>query len=157
MHLFPCQCVILEITNMKNLLPILSLLIVFSCSNNNVNTDFTGNSVSLNLIPGSVQGNETNGILEIRETSDGLAQINIELYNVLNNANHPVHLHFGSLADDGNVATILNPIIESEGTGFSQTIINELEDGTKLSYSDLLNFDGSIKIHFEASGPDASK
>ena len=105
------------------------------------------------MIPGSVNGTETSGTLLIREKSDGKAQIEIELDGVLKNANHPVHFHFGSLEDNGNVATLLNPIQEENGVGRSITVLNELENGQKVSYADLVSFNGSIKVHWEASGP----
>lgn len=115
--------------------------------------EFTGNELEYQLIPGSVDGNETSGILTIKERSNGKAQIDIRLEGVIANANHPVHLHYGSLEDDGNIATMLNPVIETNGLGQSVTLINELENGEEVSYADLITFDGSIKIHFEASGP----
>lgn len=139
---------------MKKLLflSIISLFIL-GCDNQSGEAEFTGNEVSFDMIPGSVNGNETNGTLTIREKSNGLAQIEISLEGVLNNANHPVHLHYGSLADDGNVATLLNPIEEVNGVGKSTTTLNEFENGTAITYADLISFNGSIKIHFEASGP----
>lgn len=133
------------------------LLIPFfliSCSDNNsVDADLTGQAVNFELIPGNVQGNQTTGTLIISERNDGSAQIDIELQNIIKNANHPVHLHFGSLNDDESIATILNPVIEENGVGKSSTILTALEDGTPLQYDQLMSFDGSIRIHFEASGP----
>ena len=132
-------------------LPVLFLLFV-ACSSNDDDAEFTGNEVTLTLIPGNVQGNPTTGILNIRERKDGKAQIEIELNGVLQNATHPVHLHYGSLADNGNVATMLNPVVETSGIGKSSTILNMLANGETLTYEQLLVFNGSIKIHFEADG-----
>ena len=139
---------------MKQLFALILLsAFVFACSSDAEDAEFTGNEVEMEMIPGAVNGNQTNGTLLIKERKGGAAQVEITLNGVINNANHPVHLHFGSLADDGNIATLLNPIEEKDGVGKSSTILNELENGSTISYSDLLTFDGSIKIHFEASGP----
>ena len=129
-------------------------LVAVSCGNNEgSDSEFTGQQVSFDLIPGTVQGNTTSGQMVVRERSNGQAQIEITLSNVLNNANHPVHLHFGSLDDDGDVALLLNRLIDENGTGRSVTVLNNLDDNTSITYASFLNFDGSIKIHFEDSGP----
>lgn len=128
-------------------------LILLACENDADNAEFTGNEVEFQMIPGSVNGNETNGTLLIKEKANGAAQIEIRLNGVLNNANHPVHLHFGSLEDDGNIATLLNPLTEQNGLGQSITVLNELENGEAVTYAKLIAFDGSVKVHWEASGP----
>lgn len=134
------------------LIPLLILLIA-ACNSSEEVAEFTGNEVSMTLIPGIVQGINTTGSLTIKERADGKAQIEIELNGVLSNASHPVHLHYGSLDDNGNVATLLNPIVEANGIGKSVTILNNLENGEQLDFEQLAVFDGSIKIHFEADGP----
>lgn len=138
------------------ILSLFAAFVLLACSENSVTDQdlpFTGNEIRLEMIPGTVQGNTTTGQLIIKERTDGLAQIDITLQNVLKNGSHPVHLHFGSLADDDHVATLLNDIKEDNGVGKSSTLLGALENGTQLTYNDLINFDGSIKIHFEASGP----
>ena len=130
-------------------------ILVAACKNEEEvpDSEFTGRSVSFDLIPGTVQGNTTTGQLVIREKSSGQAQVEINLKNVLNNANHPVHLHFGSLADDGQVALLLNRLTEKSGIGKSTTLLHKLDDNTVITYDNFLKFNGSIKIHFENSGP----
>jgi len=124
-----------------------------SCGDDSTtDAEFTGNEVRLDMIPGTVEGNTTTGTLVIKEKSNGQAQIEITLDNVLTNGNHPVHLHFGSLEDNGNVALFLGRLTEQNGVGISTTIINNLDDDTEISYASLLGFNGSVKIHFEDSG-----
>ena len=105
------------------------------------------------MIAGEVQGNTTSGIITIKERKDGAAQIEIIVQNVLPNAIHPIHLHYGSLDDNGNIATLLTELREENGSGKSITILNVLENGESINYQELLLMDGSIKIHFESSGP----
>lgn len=130
------------------------LVLGFSaCSEDDSSSEFTGNEVRLEMIPGTVQGNTTSGTLVIRERNNGQAQVEISLNNVLTNADHPVHLHLGSLDDDGDVVLLLERLTEQNGIGTSVTVINALEDNTTLNYSSFLNFNGSVKVHFEDSGP----
>lgn len=126
---------------------------IASCGGDEGTSEFTGNEVSLELIPGTVEGNTTTGSLVIKERNDGRAQIELTLNNVLDGAQHPVHLHFGSLDDDGEVATFLTTLSEENGVGRSTTILNRLDNDESLDYNQLITFNGSIKIHFEASGP----
>ena len=116
-------------------------------------SEFTGNEVRMELIPGTVSGNTTSGTLLIRERTTGEAQLDITLNNVITGAEHPVHLHFGSLDDNGDVATYLTTLRETDGVGVSSTILTRLDNDESVSFSSLITFNGSIKIHFEASGP----
>lgn len=130
------------------------VLIIGACDEGNSgDSEFTGNEIRMELIPGTVSGNTTSGSLLIRERTDGNAQLDITLNNVLSGAEHPVHLHFGSLEDNGEVATFLTTIREVDGVGKSSTILTSLDNDTQVNYSNMLTFNGSIKIHFEASGP----
>ncbi|MGW8123080.1 hypothetical protein ACV07N_10525 [Roseivirga echinicomitans] len=141
----------------KALLPsfvLFATLFMWSCSDaGNEITEFTDTEMQMALIPGTVEGNTTTGTIKIRERKDGTAQIEITLNNVISGAEHPVHLHFGGLGADGDVATFLTTLREENGIGKSVTILEALDNNTRVSYNDLLRFDGSIKIHFEASGP----
>lgn len=136
----------------KYLLLSFSLVFIWSCEDD-IASEFTGSEMNIPMISGEVQGNVTNGMLTIRERTDGLAQIEIIVENVISNAQHPVHLHYGSLNDNGNIATLLNNLVESNTIGRSVTVLQELANGEQMLYSDLLVWNGSIKIHFEASGP----
>ncbi|WP_421978869.1 hypothetical protein [Roseivirga seohaensis] len=131
-----------------------TLLFISSCNDSgNELSEFTGNQMEMTLIPGSVEGNTTSGTLSIKERNDGKAQIEITLNDVISGAEHPVHLHFGSLSDNGDVATYLTTLKEVNGIGKSVTILESLDNNTTIDYNDFLDFNGSIKIHFEASGP----
>jgi hypothetical protein len=138
--------------SIKNSFLIILVLITFSCSDE-LNGEFTGNEMTIPMISGEVEGNRTNGLVTIRERSDGKAQIELIVENVISNAEHPVHLHYGSLDDNGKIALFLNDLVEVNEIGKSITVLEELSDGELLNYHDLLMWNGSIKIHFESSGP----
>lgn len=134
-------------------LAMFAMILVFgACVDNGGDSEFTNNRFEVELIPGTVEGNTTTGTLLVRERNDGSAQLDITLNNVINGAEHPVHLHFGGLDDDGEVAAMLTTLREENGVGRSSTIITELDNGRNVDYSDVVIFNGSIKIHFESSG-----
>lgn len=139
---------------MKNWIFILLFLVVLSaCNDKDLNADFTGNELEIQMIPGTIEGNTTTGLVIIKERTDGKAQIEVRVNNVLPNSEHPVHFHFGSLDDNGNVASFLTTLKEENGIGKSITILDRLDDNTSLSFTQLMDFNGSLKVHFEASGP----
>ena len=129
------------------LLSIALATMLTSCGSESGSSEFTGNQMKMALIPGTVEGNTTTGTLLIRERTDGRALLEITLNNVLTDAQHPVHLHFGSLDDDGEIATFLTTLNEVNGVGRSVTRLDRLDNDERLTYN------GSIKVHFEASGP----
>lgn len=133
----------------------LALVLLFGAceEGNGGDSEFTGNEMRLELIPGTVSGNTTSGTLLIRERNNGDVQLDIALNNVLSGAVHPVHLHFGSLDDDGEVATLLSSVREEDGVGVSSTVLTSLDDDSPVNFNRILTFNGSIKIHFESSGP----
>ncbi len=132
---------------------IIAFAVITGCNSSEGEVNiYTGNEVSYELIPGDFQGNETSGILKIKERTDGKGEIEIMLNGVINGAVHPAHLHFGDLNANGLVATHLNPVEETDGVGKSNTLIEQLVNGDDLDYNALLLFDGSVKIHFEATG-----
>jgi hypothetical protein len=137
----------------KTLFALLILIVTTACNDNNENTDFTGAQLEIQMIPGTIDGNTTTGNLLIKARTDGRAQIEVTLNNVIQNAEHPVHLHFGSLDDNGTVATFLSTLKEENGIGKSISILDRLDDNTEITFNQLIQFNGSIKIHFEASGP----
>jgi hypothetical protein len=137
----------------KSIFAFLVIATFTACKDKELNSDFTGNEIEIEMIPGTVDGNTTSGLVVFKERTNGKAQIEITLNNVLTNAIHPVHFHFGSLDDNGNVATFLTSIREENGVGKSVTILEKLDNDTQIDFNQLTSFNGSIKIHFEASGP----
>ncbi len=65
----------------------------------------------------------------------------------------PAHLHFGTYdTPDAQLAVMLDPV--DIRTLKSTTVISELSDGTKLRFDNLDLFEGHVKIHLAADGPD---
>ena len=137
---------------LKTFIVLLLCLGIASCGDSSEDGEFTGNEIQLDLIPGTVEGNTTTGQIIIKEKSNGQAQVEITLNNVLTNADHPVHLHYGSLDDNGDVALFLGRLTEQNGIGVSTTILSAFDDNSEINYASFLSFDGSVKIHFEDSG-----
>lgn len=74
--------------------------------------------------------------------------ITVSLADTQESNAHPVHLHFGSISEKGNLAFQLNPM---DGvTGVSETLLeNQVLDGWAVDYELLVQLDGSIKVHMD--------
>jgi hypothetical protein len=125
---------------------------IFSCESTNdpQATDLTGRQVTYNLVPGNSQLN-VSGTIDFKEGTDKSMLVEIKVSSTGSGGEHPVHLHFGTLGTpDADIAALLSPVDAVNGT--SSTTLTLLRNQTPFTYQDLLNFDGSIKIHMD-DGP----
>jgi len=131
-----------------------SAVILTACNNEGEeNANYTGREIQYNLLEGSYLETTTSGMVTIKERLDKSAEIKLVIDGTLNNAQHPVHLHYGNLQDNGLVAEFLNNM-EDIGNNRSQSIthLTQLADGTAITYDQLVKMNGSIKVHFEEDG-----
>ncbi|MTI28615.1 hypothetical protein [Fulvivirga kasyanovii] len=113
------------------------------------NNLFTGREVTYNLLQGS--DFPVYGTVTFKERKDLSLQAEIKLEGTEGDAVHPAHLHYGDISDpDAEMALALTDL--SAKTGESLTIITKLMDETPFDYNDLLEFDGSVKVHLAATG-----
>jgi hypothetical protein len=128
----------------------IGLVILQACQNNpdpqqTPQDILTGNQVSYELFPGSEF--QHSGLITFHEMKSGYTMISIDLDGPEVNATYPVHLHYGPFADDADIAALL--ISVDSRTGVSEPELSELANFTQITYKDLLEFDGHIKIHFD--------
>jgi Cu/Zn superoxide dismutase len=108
--------------------------------------DPTGNTMSYDLM--SVSDPGISGTATFTELDDGSTQLIIDL-NGTSRGTHPAHIHMNTAAEGGDIAVSLTPVDGS--TGMSETIIETLDDGTSISYDQLLDFNGYINVHLSSS------
>jgi hypothetical protein len=126
---------------MKHLLPILLVfLLITSCQQDQTEPrkkTYYMNRANLNQVKGTAV---------FEELSPGKIKVEIKLSNILPDAEHPAHLHFGSVREVGELAFALNPV---GGSGKSVTILDQvtLSNGEPFTYELLDEMNGSIKIH----------
>jgi len=117
----------------------------FGCQENETNPSaLTGKSVSYSLFTGDEEWG-FQGEVTFSERVDGLAVITFDLSGPRDVSQFPAHLHYGSYSVEADIASMLTPI--DGGTGRSETLITQLANGQKIAYSELLEFNGHIKIH----------
>lgn len=89
------------------------------------------------------------GSILFSEMDDNSTKVVLSLTGLDASANHPAHIHDNSGAKGGGIAISLGNV---EGaSGMSETIISKLDDGTAISYNDLINFNGHVNVHLSES------
>ncbi len=105
--------------------------------------ELTGQSISYDLDERDVPG--ISGFAHFRERENGTTLVTVELTGTPAEGSHPAHIHENDLVTTGPVTVGLNPV--NGDTGISNTQVEELVNGTAVSYDDLLTIDAYINIH----------
>jgi hypothetical protein len=103
----------------------------------------TANTKSYNL--SSVSDPNISGTVTVTEFTDSSIQLDLNLQNTESSGVYPAHVHFNTAAEGGDIAVSLEAI--DGNTGNSSTNFTTLDDGTAISYSEFLNFDGYVNVH----------
>ncbi|MBD3631042.1 hypothetical protein [Cyclobacterium sp.] len=105
--------------------------------------ELTGNTTSYDLDELAVPG--ISGTITFSERNNGFTLATISLMNTPDGGIHPAHIHANSAAEGGGIIVSFNPVNGS--TGMSVTNIRALDNGSALSYSDILTIDGYVNVH----------
>lgn len=103
---------------------------------------------STSYVLGSFAVPDISGKAVFKKNSDNTVTIDLELSNTPAGGQHPAHIHVNSAVEGGGIALTLAPVDGS--SGFSSVTISALDDGTMISYDQLLLFDGYINVHLSA-------
>ncbi|SMG07160.1 hypothetical protein [Arenibacter troitsensis] len=118
-------------------------LLISGCNNDDSSSDSSSTSVKVfTLSP--VTNSKITGKVTFKKNEDGSTTVLLEI-NGSSTDVHPAFIYFNNVATGGEIAITLEPIdCDCES---SSTIITTLDDGTPITYEQLLKFDGHIKIH----------
>lgn len=134
---------------MKNFKPFIllfvSLFLITSC---NEDEDFNlpvpnGNTTVFDLNEKAVTGISSKATFV--ENEDASITLVLDISGTPANGVHPAHIHFNSALEGGVIALSFNPVDGNNGK--SVTTFTTLNDGTPVSYNDMINFDGYINVH----------
>jgi len=103
----------------------------------------SGESKEYDLNTKDVDGIEGTALFEERLSGETLVTLDIE--GTPDGGVHPAHIHNNTALEGGSIAISLGNVNGS--TGMNQLNVGSLDDGTAISYDDLLDFDGYINVH----------
>lgn len=93
----------------------------------------------------SVAVPEISGTATFTKNTDDTTTITLALENTPDDGMHPAHIHFNTAAEGGDIALTLGTVEGDTGIGMIRTAT--LDDGTAISYEELIVFDGYINVH----------
>ncbi len=94
----------------------------------------------------SVSDPAISGTATFAKRKNGYTLVTIQLEGTSAGGDHPSHIHANDAATGGPIVLDFNNI--EGGTGISRTNVTQLNDGTDITYDELLEFDGYINVHF---------
>lgn len=127
-----------------------STIFVTGCSDDD-STDqppgvFDGDSKTYQLQ--SQSDADVSGTATVVENEDGTATVNLKLSGTAAGT-FPAHIHANSAAETGGILIDLNAV--DGATGESTTIISATNEGSAITYEQLLELDAYINVHQSAS------
>jgi len=139
---------------MKNLQRLFYLLFVgtvmMSCSNDDdIGTEPDPNDFSKTYQLGSASDPDISGIVIFTKNSDNSITADINIQGTPSDGVHPAHVHFNTAAEGGDIAITLGTVDGANGQ--SSITFNALDDGTSISYEELIEFDGYVNVHLSSN------
>ena len=124
---------------------LLSTAVIFlsGCDDDDNGPKLTGDNKVFDL--GAVGSSTTSGTVTFAKRDDGKTLITIQLSGTQGSGSHPAHIHANTAAEGGSIVVSLEDV--SDATGKSETVVSAMDDGTMLSYDELIAFDGYINVH----------
>lgn len=137
----------------KSVFPLLvfSLFFVLSCNNEEEPLieppQETGNTKSFNLF--STSTGLVSGSVKFSELDDNTTKVEITLSGLDPSGDHPTHIHNNSGAKGGSIIVSLENV--SGASGKSETVVSNTDDGTAITYNELIGFNGHVNVHESVS------
>jgi len=127
---------------------VLTSLVITSCNDDDdlMVPEPSGNTVVYQLGSKDVDG--IFGKATFVENTDASVTVVLDIEGTPSDGLHPAHIHFNTAAEGGDIALTFTPV--DGNSGLSATTFTTLNDGTAISYAELLDFDGYINVHLSA-------
>lgn len=93
----------------------------------------------------SVSNPNISGTATFAQRNNGFTLITVQLEGTDAAGDHPTHIHNNDAATGGGIAVNLSKVNGATGIGASS--ITELNDGTVVTYEELVIFNGYINVH----------
>ncbi|RDI58163.1 CHRD domain-containing protein [Flavobacterium glaciei] len=129
------------------LLLLISMTLFLRCDNDSNMPELSGESKQFVLFAKSNPA--INGTVTFSKKNDGSTLVTVQLSGTRTGENHPAHIHTSSAAQGGAILVDLNAI--DGKTGKSETVIKTLNDGSAITYEQLLALDAYFNVHLSAT------
>lgn len=114
-----------------------------ACDDDDDGPSLTGDNKVYTL--NSVSNPAISGTVTFAKRTDNAVLVTIQLSGTQSGSSHPAHIHNDNAATTGSIAVDFEPV--DGATGRSETIIEQLNNGTPVTYEELIEFDGYVNVH----------
>lgn len=118
-----------------------------SCDNSNNEPQLTGDNIVYEL--GSKSDPAISGTATFAKRADNKTVITLKLNGTASGNSHPAHIHANTAAETGSIILDLTAVAGAGGE--SVTVVDKLNDGTAITYEELIEIDGYVNVHKSAS------
>jgi hypothetical protein len=118
-----------------------------SCDDDDEGPQLTGDKTEFNL--SSVSNAAISGTVTLAKRTDNSTLVTIDLNGTSSGASHPAHIHGNSAAEGGGILVDLSAV--DGATGMSETVVTALNDGTSITYDELIDIDGYVNVHLSGT------
>lgn len=123
---------------------LISLFTLGACSDDeDAGPSLNGNNTIYPLR--EISGSGIDGTVTFAELTDGSTTVVLDLEGTTSGNMHPAHIHFNTAAEGGGIAISLEAVDGASGS--STTLVSALDDGTGITYNQLILFDGYVNVH----------
>ena len=120
----------------------------------NTGGDMELSSQSYNLGPQAYLDVDGDATVTFQETADGNTEVTIDFGGAIGTdfPEHPAHIHMGEAGSGGAIVVTLTPV--DDATGMSMTEVSQFDDGTPVTYSELIDYGGYVNVHLSPENID---
>ena len=123
-----------------------SMTLFTGCSKDDPMPQLTGDTKQFAL--SSKSNAAISGTVTFSKRDDNATLITVQLSGTSSGGSHPAHIHASTAAEGG--AILLDLIAIDGTTGKSETAVKALNDGSLISYDQLISMDGYVNVHLSS-------
>ena len=105
--------------------------------------ELTGDETVYQMTP--VADPAVSGTATFAKRKNGHTLVTVDLDGTTAGSSHPSHIHANTIAEGGGILIDLNPV--DGATGIARTTVRQKNDGTAITYDELIDFNGYLNVH----------
>lgn len=94
-------------------------------------------------------GSGISGTAKFEKVNETTTRITVQLTGTTQGNMHPMHIHNNSASEGGGIAISLEPV--NGDNGMSVTEVTQMDNGTPITYEELIDFNGYINVHLSST------
>ena len=126
---------------------VISIFCLTGCDDDDDAPPSQNKEKSFTLAPLSSSG--VSGTVNFEKQNGTTTIVTIQLSGTTAGNSHPAHIHANSATVGGPIVLDFSPV--DGATGRSVTTVTKLNDGTAVTYEELIAFDGHVNVHLSVT------